>query len=316
MAFTLLEMLVSFAVLAIILVALASLAGMISRSYRSTMGNLDSFEAARTAFDHLARTLSQATLMSYLGFDDPASPTAYELKSDLHFFSGPKSALGLSGTGHAVFFQAPFGSGTAPALQGTDTLLAATGFYVAYGDDPVLPAALDGKVENRRRYRLFQYAPPRERMRVYEQTLAIHDGVIGSDGNFKGPDWFKSDVEQGEFCHPLAENIVFLALLPIFDGKVAASYTWNSRDGANSATHHRLPHSLRVVLVVIDEASAARLPASEAAPEIVPDGLFVETADYEDDMEKLEKTLADFQPRLNYRIFTAEIGLGASNSSL
>ncbi len=317
--FTLLEMLVSLAVLAVILLALSGVVEMTRRAYRSTMGKIDSFESARAAFDHLSRALASATLMSHLGYDDPKFPGAYERKSDLHFFSAPQKSLGLHGTGaestHAVFFQATLGSPGGQALADTGALLLATGFFIAYGNDPLLPHPLENKVENRRRYRLFQYLPPKEDMTVYDKTLTTSDGVLVSDGNFKGGDWFLADVVDGRFCHPLADNVVFLGILPVFDG-LAPNYEWNSRDKGNAATHHRLPHSLRIVLAVIDEAGAARLPASETAPPIVPAGLFEDASEYEGDIGKLETALTDFKPPLTYRIFTAEIRMDASNSNL
>ncbi len=316
--FTLVEMLASMAVLTVILLALAGLTEMTRRSYRTTMGNLDSFESARTTFELLSRLLSQATLMSYLSYNDPALPTTYELRSDLHFLSAAQSELGLAGTGaeqsHAVFFQATLGSTGTHALGDTGTLLVGTGFFIAHGEDPLLPTPLKGKVENRHRYRLFQYLPPREQMKVYEQTLAIENGVPVADPGFHGADWFLPDVEKRTHCHPLAENVVYLGIMPMVDS--VPRYQWNSRDKTSPATLHRLPHSLKIILAAIDEPSAARIAQDEAPPVILPEHLFEEPAKYAEDLAALEAALAGFTPRLNYRVFTTEIRLGASNSSL
>lgn len=318
--FTLIEMLVSATLLVMIMVALSSVLGIVSRSYQTTMGKLDSFESARAAFDLVTRTTAQATLMSYLGCDDPELPSAYQLKSDLHFSSGPQSSLGLTATGaessHAIFFQAPLGVVDSASLQNANLLLVSTGFFIAYGDDPIRPAVLDGKIKNRRRYRLFQFVQPRENMTVYQYTIKETDGIPVSDETFKGPDWFQADVGSGKFCRPLAENIIFMAILPVTGGKPADNYVWNSRDEKNASTHHRLPQSLKLVLAVIDEKSASRLNDPETAPAFIPEDLFTIPAEYNENIKTLGTILTKFKPALDYRIFTAEIPLNASNSNL
>jgi len=313
-------MIVSLAITALILVSVASLIGMVSRSYRAAAGTLDSFESARAAFDLVTRTVSQATLMSYLGYNDPSLPTAYELNSDLHFFCGRQSDLGITHSGvdssHAIFFQTTLGVADAASLQDADLLLSATGFFISYGVDPLPPVVLDGKIENRRRFRLFQFVQPREEFKVYEYTLAATNGLLASDKTFKDPTWFLSDVDQMRFCRPLADNVIFLTILPVANGSPSDSFKWNSRDAGVAATHNRLPQSLRMVLVVIDEKSAARLGNPAAAPAIVPPSLFLDPADYEADLEALGSALTSFRPALTYRIFTAEVPLHASNTNL
>ncbi|MFV0415862.1 MAG: type II secretion system protein J [Chthoniobacterales bacterium] len=72
--FTLLEILLSAAIMALVLVPLASVISMISSSYSRTMGKPDIFESTRATLDVLERTLRQVTLQSYLSYDNPLRP--------------------------------------------------------------------------------------------------------------------------------------------------------------------------------------------------------------------------------------------------
>jgi len=318
--FTLLEMLVSLVIVAIILFATMSLMNVVTNTYKRGTGQLDSFEVARTAFNTLTRTLQQATLLSYLGYDDPQAPTEYRLKSSLHFVSGPQKDLPLDGTGgensHAVFFQAPLGVVDNASLQGANAVLTAVGFFIAYGDDPIRPPILSGKTPTRYRYRLFQFLQPREEMTVYNFTLKPVNGVLVANESYKGLDWFKGDVEVGKFCRPIAENVIALAILPIFEDHPADTYLWNSRDPAVEYSHNRLPQSLKVVLAVLNEESAERLGNSLTPPVLLPENIFTDPAKFETDIGELEKTLSGFSPRLTFRVFTADILLNAANTSL
>ena len=110
-AFTLVEILVSLGVLAILLLISAEVIGTVQTTWTSTNARVSQFREARTAFDIITRNLSQATLNTYLDYDnnyltaaDPAAatttaPTRYERKSDLRFVCGPAGTGGPSGNG-------------------------------------------------------------------------------------------------------------------------------------------------------------------------------------------------------------------------
>ena len=315
-AFTLVEILVSTAILALLLVGLTSLLGMTMRSYTRTTGKLETFEASRAGFDTMARTLRQATLLAYLGYNDPTAPTAFQLKSDLHFLSGPQSDLSLSQTGagatHAVFFQAPLGVTDASSLQPATSLLNAVGFFLAYGDNPDLPPAIQNLTPQRFRYRLFQYLQPREKMSVYQYTIHDVGGILVGNVTYSGTDWFKTDVGALTGCRVLAENVVALAILPVpHDQSVPTEYLWNSRTSSN-----QLPQALKIVMAVIDETSASRLGNASSPPTLLPSDLFTETAKFEDDVTRLEKLLREHTPPLNFQIFRAEVALPPANANL
>lgn len=315
--FSLLEVLVATAVLALILVVLMSLLSVAGSSYRQTSGRMDSFKTARVAFDAVIRAVSQAAMLARFGYDDPANPQNYVLKSDLHFICGSQADLGLNAPGtedsHAVFFQAPLGIVDSPGLQNAGALLNATGFFIAYGEHPLIPDAAGEKVSNPRRFRLFQFFQPRERMTVYDQTIIRIDGIPVSNDSENKTDWFSDDVNNSLYCHPLADNVVALVILPMRDNNASDDYLWDSRNAGRSESHHRLPTALKIAMAVIDEGSAARLGNPETAPNFFRAGLFTQPELFDQDLLRMEEDLKAFSPPLQYWIFTAEIPLNASN---
>lgn len=322
--FTLVEVLVSIAILGMIMVAMGSSLDMIRNISKNVSGKLDSFESARTAFDTLARSVRQATLLSYVGYDNSDSPTTYLLKSDLHFVCGTQTDLKLQDTGaassSAIFFQAPTGVADSASLQNNNSLLNATGFFLDYGDDHLRPSFFDTlstKPPHRYRFRLFQYLQPRDYMTVYQYTISLSGSIPQPNDNYSGVDWFKSDVDGKRYCHVLAENVIAFVILPVSGGKPADNYLWNSRDPGTNYSHHRLPQSLKIAMAAIDEQSAIRAGfGSRTPPALVPDGLFTDTSEFDQDVKKLDDSLAKHSPKLNYRIFTTEIPLSDTSSNM
>jgi len=314
-AFTLVELLVSMAILALLLIGLTSLLNMTMRTYTGAAGKIEAFDAARTAFETMTRTLQQATLLSYLGYDDPKDPTKFQLKSDLHYISGLQTDLSLSLPGtastHAVFFQAPLGLADASSLQTATTLLNTVGFFLSYGDDPDRPAIIRDLTPQRFRYRLFEYLPPREKMTVYENTISSVGGIPTSNETYSGTDWLNNDVNILKNCKVLSENVIALAILPVTqDQSVPPTYLWNSRTSSN-----QLPRALKIVMAVLDEASAARLNTTSTPPNLVPPGLFTVPSQFEADAIELERILAAHSPPLNYHIFRTEVALPIANAN-
>ena len=68
--FTLLELLVAMAVMALLMVVIGSMFSAVSKSWKSSSGRAASFAAARAAFEAMSRNLSQATLATYLSYAD------------------------------------------------------------------------------------------------------------------------------------------------------------------------------------------------------------------------------------------------------
>ena len=325
--FTLVELLVATAILALFLVVAVHLVSVMTQTYRQSGGKFEVFEAARLGMETMERVFRQATLNPYLGYDDPKAPTKYERKSDLHFFSGPASALNIhAATGggympHAVFFQAPLGYSDTAALQGVNGTMCGTGFYLAYADDPNkagLPAR--GRLPVRNRFRLMQFLSPAETLEVGKYTIKNEtaDGQTFPVGNaaWDATDWFSTAVSSGNCCHVLAENVVAFAVLPVVNGEPAASYLYNSRDKSSPDALNQLPQALKVVMAVIDEASAIRLDASGRAQSLLTGNLFSDSSSFDADVASLDRQLALHKPPLNYRIFVSEVPIQAAQWSL
>ncbi len=149
---TLIEMLVSVSILAILMVILAQIIQLTSSAYKTASQSTSSMQAARVAFERLTRNLSQATLNTYYSYYGGNPPTAYIRQSELQFISGVGPISGStfisSSVGdaaqitHAAFFQAPLGVTSASgALNDTtlNLLLNACGYFVTYGNSIFRP---------------------------------------------------------------------------------------------------------------------------------------------------------------------------------
>ncbi len=135
-AFTLVELLVSTAIIALLMVILAQMTGQTSNTWHYTSSKAEQFRDARNAFDTMTRRISQATLNTYWDYDSYEKPTEFVRRSELRFICGPVQngpigpslsysdpvtskpvgpwRLDTSGAtaprpSHGIFFQAPFG---------------------------------------------------------------------------------------------------------------------------------------------------------------------------------------------------------------
>lgn len=312
--FTILEVLVASAVLILLLGVLLSTISQTSSVTRRATSKISSFQGARTAFDLMTETLSQATLNSYWDYayddsTDPTKPTRYLRKSELHFLvgnAGTAPFAGTPGTGQAVYFQAPAGVST--GFDGLETLLNAVGYFVSYGDEDALPAPFPA-ADPKYRYRLMQAVQPAESLGVYSNTT----------GNV----WVSGVATSAV---PVAENIIYLAAwprkAPTEDPQGAAltsAYSYDSRLNASASpqpeTAHQMPPTVQITLVAMDETSAARVCTSDTPPTEVSSafaGLFQTS-----NQNQFDSDIATLQTRLgnagiNFRIFTALVPIRES----
>lgn len=233
-AFTLVEVMVSMVVLAIMMMLIAQIIGVTQRSWRSASSRLSQFREARIAFDTITRNLRQATLNAYRDYHYTATdsnvpatnspseaPDGTRRISELAFVSGQARDLvkkdsgstddldTSSLSGHAVFFQAPLGvtdPSTSPLLGGRPKyenlkhLLCGRGYFVRFGSDrSYLPKALfsAGRLRESQRFHLMEYQPPAEKNTIYDS--------VSKD------DWFKIDTD---YLRPVSDKIVGLILSP------------------------------------------------------------------------------------------------------
>jgi len=149
-AFTLVELLVSMVILAILMSLLLQTLFVAQDVWIKARIRVEQYSEARLAFEAITRRLSLATLNSSWDYDSPVSPTRYVRQSDLHFVTGPATrSTGTTGLiqspdtcGHAVFFQAPLGleasdtgSSGAASTHNMEELLNGWGYYVQYRSD-------------------------------------------------------------------------------------------------------------------------------------------------------------------------------------
>jgi uncharacterized protein (TIGR02599 family) len=311
-AFTILELLVAMAVLALLLVLLLGAISQTSSVTRSASGKVSAFQGARAGFDLLTRTLSQATLNSYWDYDNATSPTRYLRKSELHFLvgaAGTDPLPGTVGTGQAVCFQVPAGMTGNATHANLENLLNACGYFIQYGPTDPLPAPFPAPAAPTYRYQLMQAIEPSESLGVY--------------GAATGNGWVGGLVTKAV---PIAENIICLLVWPrkapaedAAGGSLTADFSYDSRKNAlvspQPETAHQMPPVVQITMVALDETSAARVCTGATPPTAVSGafaGLFENSSqtDFEANLKELETRLA--AKRLSFRVFTSTVPIRES----
>lgn len=343
-AFTLVEVMLSMAVLAIMLLLIANIIGTTQRSWRSASARLSQFREARIAFDTLARNLRQTTLNTYRAYryNNPAdplvpavesvavAPEGYIRASELAFRCGQASTLvGSLGSigqpvGHAVFFQAPLGVTDETRYENLKNLLCVRGYFVVLGDDEAfLPDALfqAGRLSPTTRLRLMEYQPPAENNQIY----ANPNNWIDIGANPDAPDYLR----------PVSENIAALIISPRLSAgddpvpfaggtarptSIAPNYTYDSTKVANVTTsdtqgsQHILPPVIKLAMIALDGNSLGSPGATEAIDALSKGSQFINADNYENDLKQVEDTLN--RARVNYRIFETSVVIPASKWTL
>lgn len=279
-------------------------------------------------------------------------PVKYDRMSDLHFVAGQAQTL-LAGCNppivtqtQAVFFQAPKGYVVSDTLQGLDNALNATGYFLQFDNgSSTVPDFIKNSAgyKDRYRWRMMEVTQGAENLAVYDP----------SKGAGEKNDWFVDHVSTES--RVIAENVIALVLLPKLPDRqdqsgiaLAPNYNFNSRvqlgasgdsewagaeppfpADAFSATgpdgksvsmtrHHQLPPVIKAVMVVIDEASAARLQGSSTtvppAVDLSGTGLFTDASKFDEDLQAVENicnaipgNVTGNTQKLNYRVFSTDI---------
>ena len=277
---------------------------------RRATEKVSAFQGARSAFELLTSKLSQATMNSYWDYDSPTTPTKYIRKSELHFIVGPAgqdSLPGTSGTGQAVFFQAPGGVTGDATYSGMDNLLNAFGYYIDYKEESGL--AFQTTAATTYRYRLMRSVVNTEYLEVYTDNSALGGAWISRNNSAV-----------------VAENIVYMAIWPrkatsedSAGNALTTTFAYNSRLNATSSpqpdTANQLPPTVQVTLVAIDETSAQRFCISSTAPTQISSafsGLFTTSSvsQFESDLETLAQQLT--ANGVNFRVFTTIVPMRES----
>jgi uncharacterized protein (TIGR02599 family) len=308
--FTLVELLTGMAVLSLLLVLLLGVMNQTSSVVRRTSAQVDAFQQARTAFDVMARTLSQATLNTYRDYYNstgerrtPANagtfqPAKYDRASDLHFLIQQNGDLG-----QAVFFAAPMAFSRDSQRAQTEGLLNACGYFVEFGDSAAYQPALYSS-DSHFRYRLMQSLQATESFPVFSDTTANWTGPVTAEK------W------------PIAANVIALIVQPRLSSaedaggaSLSDDYQYDSRTGP-VVQRAQLPPVLQVTMVVIDKISADRLENGSTEPSVISGALagkFTDPLLFETDIKDIEAQLS--AARINYQIFTTAIALRESKWS-
>lgn len=346
-AFTLVEVMVSVTILALLMVLITGSIGRVQTIWVDTRARAEQFQEARAAFETMARRLGQATLDSYWAYQiTNGRPTLYIRDSDLHFVAGPAADIVGpvdAGPGQAVFFQSTFGFAGSktggPANQPTDRLddlLNAWGYYVAWSSDlderPDFLRQDIGRHPERRRFRLMEFRQPSEDFRLFSSQLNLRHADTPAQAHawFNGP--FPGGRTHADFTTPLADNILAVFITPRAPDNLignnivwdpAPNYRYDTRShqwqGLNSQTaqsRHQLPPVLDLTLIAVQERSWERFEGARGesgARSFVDnlfDGRFTNAANFQDDLDAVEQQLLD--SGLQHRVFTTAVPLRAS----
>jgi len=329
--FTIAELLVASAILSLLVVLLLNMVTQTSKTWRTTSGKIEEFRDARDAFDTITRRLSQATLNTYLDYDNPQNPTSYMRQSELRFLSGPMATILGSLTlpnptpGMAVFFQAPNGFSTNSSTSILQNALNTWGYFLEYASDSnSRPSFLPtGAPPARYRYRLMELMEPTENLSIYNYT--------SGNRSYTNVDWVSNSMTlaSNRPAHVLAENVIALIILPKLSpadysngysmSSLAPYYTYDSSPNwtnyvANTTngdldTHNQLPPVIQVTMVAVDETSAVRLAnayvnLTNASPQGYGN-LFTNAAEFSSNLTTLSTILTS--KGINFRIFTTDV---------
>ncbi|TLD68543.1 Verru_Chthon cassette protein C [Phragmitibacter flavus] len=338
-AFTLVELLISMTILSILFLIVVNVLSEVQRGWSQAGGKVSQFREARRAFDIIKFNLQQSTLNTYerLRFPNPADPLApafnsstgaeldinlnpigYVRYSELQFRTGPTTSVlsGASGIsaathpGHSLFFQAPLGYSS--QYQHLPTAINGRGYYVEFGDDSTFrPPFIATSQPAKYRYRLMEYAPPTENNTIYNPEAAT------------ASNWM---LNTTNWSRPIADNVLILIVSPkritltettANPRDIAPGYTYDSAGTPISAAEnftqlpsdHQLPPAVELLMVVIDERSAANLaPTGAATPPFTFSGFTIANNDeFQADTNALEAYLVG--QKVNFRIFSTTVPL-------
>ena len=257
-AFTLVEMVVSLAILSIILLILGQATTAMRKAVTQTTTEVQEFAGAQNAFEVMTRRISQATLNAYndTAAYTPINPTpqtsgtgsvsGYTRASELRFISGPASLastalnnitgpLFTDATGatpyhptHAIFFQAPLGTSSVPSLlQAMNTC----GYYIEWNSDKALgivPAFIPTATYTARwRFRLMEMIEPSDYLTIYSYTSGSNGvatttttGPASNSWTYTGKDWFQTPYKNST----ISTTGDYLCARPIADNVILLAF--------------------------------------------------------------------------------------------
>lgn len=266
--FTLVEMLVSVAVLGIVMVLATEMIDDTEKIWKTTNAKVDAFQGARAGFQLMTDQLRQATLNTYYDYYDAAGmaygpwlansgnatgawtasgtgttfvPATYGRQSELHFISGalPSSKIlppGGSVFTQSVFFQFPQDYTANETNYGTlNRLLNGSGFFIEFSPETASfanspPSFYTGlsSYVPKYRFRLIQFVQPTENFSVYNYSITSGTSPFA---------WFVNAVNTvptapaAPNVRIVADNIIALIIWPKMTDSPTDSLTSASTTG-------------------------------------------------------------------------------------
>lgn len=334
-AFSLIELLTAMTILSVLMLLMTSLLDQVQKSWRFGEERISQFREARVAFDLMTKNMSQATMNTYLDYeyDDDNQVKEYKKRSELHFYTNHaktlEGSLNLNGqtSGHVVFFQAPLGYSN--RYRNLSNLFNGRGYLVVHGSDrEFIPSIVQNTTH---RFRLMEFRPPAEANQVFQD--AIDEISEDGGGTQEFTKWWNQGLSGiGEtsfeyYLNPMAQNIVLLLVTPMdtleslvddrYDtsSEIAPNYIFDSNKPRIAGVEQQVPPLVKVTMVAIDESTAVQLEDEfgEQKPDIIPDDLFVDTKDYNEDIQELIEHFNDHnrteRSKINYRVFSTVVML-------
>ena len=324
-AFSLIELLISLAVLSVLVVLAASLIGAIQDVWKRSSARTEQFRSARQALETISSRLSQATLNPYwvVQTNSSGAPERYERQSDLRFLTGPAiSTIGStvgSGTivaGSAIFFQAPTGYFTNKSASSLNAALNTWGYYVEYGPESSRPPFISTSIiPTKNRFRLVEFIDPSDGLTVFSKT--------SGKSAYNGKDWFTAPLATAGNRRVLADNIVAFVALPRLSTSEDSTgtalspayiYDTTTSNAMPKLNHkHQLPPIVDIAVVAISETTANRIQWDSSPPNFGTSDLFKEAIKMDADLETL-RTNIDAQG-LSARVFRTSVPISAARWS-
>ena len=236
-----------------------------------------------------------------------------------------------------MFFFAPLGFSNGNAtLSDLPNLLNACGYYVEFGSDANLRPAFLSSLPNKNRYRLIENILPTQDFNTscggypaFTDTISTNDKLwitYGLTGNNSVKNVLCENIIALIIRPEVAEKDVSLLGLPTAASySLTGNYSYDSRKGESrpavtssdpsALQFAQLPPMLRVVMVAVDEKSAARLTTGTTPPtefQLNP-GWFQNPANLDQDLADLEEQLID--AKVDFRIFNQVIPLRGAKFS-
>ena len=349
-AFTLLELLVSLTITAVLLALMVQMISTTQKVWTRTKAQAEAFRGARAAFESMTRQIAQATVNSYWDYDDPTAPKFYVRQSELHFVCGPTETLigkNQQMAGHGLFFQAPFGFSNVPVTApsaGLDQLLNCWGYFVKYDSDKQQrPDFLNDKAQQNlhpdmKRFRLMEFRQSADQLTIFHldhpaaSTPPVMPSPLLSDAKSEADlyAWFRSPISTAS--QPLADNILAVLIQPQLPTTTPplptpTDFVYNTRahqlipskqpvTARAAQSRHQLPPVLKLTLIALEENSWSRLSTAEAdktAAELLillNKKIFQTPSKYDADMRTLESALT--ARNIQHRVFTTAIAIRAA----